>query len=505
MLYIDEPNQVGFSYDIATNGTLAPNSTYGFFEVKPTDFSKEPIPELNLTSYVGTFPSQDPKSTTNSTAQAGHALWHFAQIWFSEFPHYKPHDDRVSLWAESYGGHYGPGFMRFFQQQNEKIKNGTIEVEHAHYIHLDTLGIINGLLDAVVQMDGYINFPYNNTYGIQVFNESLHDELLTNWTRPGGCKEKVSACQDSLAGMNLDPISLFKAGTKASDLCELDEWCESGPEMAYMAIKHEDGGRGWFDITHSTNDPFPSPAMIGYLMQEEVLAALGVPVNFTQSSMVVGFNFGMAHDIIMGGFLDAVAYLLESGVKVHMMYGDRDYACNWVGGELASLAIPYSGAEDFANAGYAPLITGHGWDGMTRQVGNFSFSRVFQAGHMIPSYQPQAAYEVFMRSMFNKDIPTGLFDVTDDFKTIGPRDTWHVKNVVEPGPEPRCYVLSPGTCTSDVWERVLKGDVETEGFWVVDREDEDEEKSKIPLDGWVIVDVPISGEDRDEQEYIGEL
>lgn len=27
------------------------------------------------------------------------------------FPEYKPHDEKVSLWAESYGGHYGPRFM----------------------------------------------------------------------------------------------------------------------------------------------------------------------------------------------------------------------------------------------------------------------------------------------------------------------------------------------------------------------------------------------------------
>lgn len=159
MLYIDEPNQVGFSYDVATNVTVYmagedPSAV-------PTDFSKE-SPELNLTTRAGTLSSQDPTHTTNSTAQAAHALWHFAQTFFFEFPHYKPNDDSVSLWAESYGGHYGPGFMRFFQQQNEKIRNGTIEVEDAHYIHLDTLGIVNGYIDAVIQEEASLTFPFNN-------------------------------------------------------------------------------------------------------------------------------------------------------------------------------------------------------------------------------------------------------------------------------------------------------------------------------------------------------
>lgn len=162
MLYIDEPNQVGFSYDVLTNCTVEALQEPAMIQnVTPAELS-EPLPPTNLTSRYGTFASQNISQTTNSTAQAAHALWHFAQTWFFEFPHYKPDDDRISLWAESYGGHYGPGFMRFFQQQNEKIANGTIEVDHAHYLHLDTLGIVNGYLDAVIQAEAYIDFPYNN-------------------------------------------------------------------------------------------------------------------------------------------------------------------------------------------------------------------------------------------------------------------------------------------------------------------------------------------------------
>jgi carboxypeptidase C (cathepsin A) len=157
ILYIDEPNQVGFSYDEPTNATI--NLEDG--TIHPADFS-DGVPESNVTHKVGTFASQKPSHTTNSTAQAAHALWHFAQTWFTEFPHYKPENDKVSLWAESYGGHYGPGFMRFFQEQNEKIQNGTIDDEHAHYIHLDTLGIVNGIIDSVIQGEAYIDFPYEN-------------------------------------------------------------------------------------------------------------------------------------------------------------------------------------------------------------------------------------------------------------------------------------------------------------------------------------------------------
>jgi len=121
--------------------------------------------------------------------------------------------------------------------------------------------------------------------------------------------------------------------------------------------------------------------MHGYLTQSWVLEALGVPVNFSAQSPAVAAAFGGTNDMERRGSVEAVAYLLESGVKVHMVYGDRDYACNWLGGEASSLAIEYSGSENFRKAGYAPILGSEGVGGFVRQYGNFSFSRVFQAGH----------------------------------------------------------------------------------------------------------------------------
>ncbi len=121
--------------------------------------------------------------------------------------------------------------------------------------------------------------------------------------------------------------------------------------------------------------------MHGYLTQSWVLEALGVPVNFSTSSPAVAFAFGSTNDMERRGSAEAAAYLLESGVKVHMVYGDRDYACNWIGGEAASLGIDYSGSDEFRRAGYAPILSSEGVGGFVRQFGNFSFSRVFQAGH----------------------------------------------------------------------------------------------------------------------------
>ena len=121
--------------------------------------------------------------------------------------------------------------------------------------------------------------------------------------------------------------------------------------------------------------------MHGYLNQAWVLEALGVPVNYSASSYAVGKAFFDTSDSDRAGTSEAVSYLLDSGVKVHLVYGDRDFTCSWIGGEAASLAIEYSGSKHFKNAGYAPILSSKGVGGFVRQYGNFSFSRVFQAGH----------------------------------------------------------------------------------------------------------------------------
>lgn len=76
--------------------------------------------------------------------------------------------------------HYGPGIFGFFQQQNEKIANGSMKEEGAHYLHLDTLGIVNGLVDVVVQGESSITYPYNNVSTYTIHNSPGSPSALSH-------------------------------------------------------------------------------------------------------------------------------------------------------------------------------------------------------------------------------------------------------------------------------------------------------------------------------------
>lgn len=96
MLYLEQPVQVGLSYDTLANFTLDLISGH----VSALD-DEEPIPEQNTTFLVGTYPSQNSNTTAQGTRNAAIAMWHFAQVWFQEFPGYHPNDDRISIATES--------------------------------------------------------------------------------------------------------------------------------------------------------------------------------------------------------------------------------------------------------------------------------------------------------------------------------------------------------------------------------------------------------------------
>lgn len=75
MLYLDQPTQVGLSYDTLTNITT--NLVSGDLEIFN---STEPIPEQNATYLIGTYGSQDSNRTALGSVNAAIAAWHFLQV-----------------------------------------------------------------------------------------------------------------------------------------------------------------------------------------------------------------------------------------------------------------------------------------------------------------------------------------------------------------------------------------------------------------------------------------
>lgn len=334
----------------------------------------------------------------------------------SGLPHLAPKIDtgkKFNLWTESYGGHYGPAFFNYFYDQNKLIENGTIS---GIPLHFETLGIGNGIVDELVQVPPYPEFAVNNTYGIKSVNNTVYNYIQFALNMVGGCLDLVKQCravnQTNLAQQTFCP--------EAQDMCRDNV---EGPYYSYS-------GRGTYDIRHPSRDPTPPSYFESYLNQAHVQNALGVSLNYTSANDDVYFAFQATGDFVHSNFLTDLELLLNQSVRVSLYYGDADYICNWFGGQAVSLALRYTHSKQFAAAGYQPLTVDGVEYGEVRQYGNFSFARIFEAGHEVPFYQPVAALQLFNRAIGGFDVADGTLIVVANTTSYGPANATHTESFV---------------------------------------------------------------------------
>ncbi|UPX19027.1 Carboxypeptidase D [Ascochyta rabiei] len=465
MLYIDQPVKVGFSYDSLVPSVLD-LLTGNVTQAQGTE-------ESNSISVIGILPNQEPSSAANTTTNAARVLWKFTQIWLQEFPEHKSSNDRISIWGNSYGGHWVPGAMAHFQAQNDKIPhNGTLDGVHARHLHLDTLGLTNGCVDAKIEGSYYPQYAFNNTYGLQTISEDVYRGALTNLTKEGGCYDLIERCR-SLAIFELGQYGTNHTVNEACATATL--YCFQYVQGAFTA----NSKRNPFDISRGSKSPLLIDYIIGYMNQDWVQKELGVPLNFSISSNVITQTYlGVTGDLVRVS-IDKMNRVANSDIKIALIFGDRDYRCNWLGGEAVSLSLSYPAAPLFHDAGYqsilpvsnatSPVPSGSG-SGLVRQHGSVSFSRVFNAGHAVGAYQPETVFHIFDRVMFDRDVATGNLSTagSSNYSSKGSASSFDVKNQlpIDEG-EPRCYTWDAlNTCTEKQLELLRNGTAVVEDFFL---------------------------------------
>jgi hypothetical protein len=104
-----------------------------------------------------------------------------------------------------------------------------------------------------------------------------------------------------------------------------------------------------------------------------------------------------------------------------------------------------------------------------RQHGNLSYIRTYQAGHSIPSYQPETAYKVFTRALFNLDIATGTKPTGEgaNYTTTG-RAVPDVQLEPNMGGLSYCYTYAASSCRSWQVDMIRNGSAEICNWLFVD-------------------------------------
>ncbi|KAI0377553.1 putative carboxypeptidase S1 [Hypomontagnella monticulosa] len=360
-------------------------SEYGLFTQNgPCHFvNNETTPSLNqysFNSYANMLYVDQPigagfsygNTTVNSTKSAAPLVWNLLQAFYDSFPEYE--NCEFGLFTESYGGHYGPEFVRYILAQNAAIARGDIQGEE---IKMTALGISNGWFSAAIQEKANIEYAYSNPYR-QIINESFHDELLNRYDT------KVKSALDQCASLD------------TADAC-FAAWQSYMNEIEYPII----GVLNKLSADYYLGDIRehylrPSNTYIAYLQRSDVQKALGARVNYTDSTGAGGFIFsGDDPRSFMGELSDVV----QAGVRVVIWTGDTDYVCNWPGTLAAADAVEWPRKETFASLTLEPYTVNGVQKGTFKSLDNLTFMRIFEAGHNVPFYQPEASLQIFEQTM----------------------------------------------------------------------------------------------------------
>ncbi|KAL9093863.1 MAG: hypothetical protein Q9165_003786 [Trypethelium subeluteriae] len=392
-LFIDQPNQVGFSYS-----TPVP----AYIDTLDDEERIVTLPNNSCPDYAaafgncGTYSYANVSETATGTPNAAPNFWKTLQGFFGAFPQYTRHSFNFA--TESYGGHYGPVFSEYIEQQNDKNISGAAE------IHLETLAIGNGWYNPTIQYPIYWNYTVDpgNTYDFDPYNDTTKIQLYNAIYGVGNCYDRLKDC----------------------DARGIDDVCQEASRFcAYKveSVLDDYPNRDEYDIRELNPDPFPPNFFADYLNLPHVQQAIGAFVNYSESSVEVSPSgtFGITGDDAREvNSIQDLQSLIKRGVYFVQYTGDADYNCNWLGGQVVADEI---NAPGYGAAGFSNITTDDGIvHGVVKQSGNYAFVRVYYSGHEVPFYQPVLALALFNRTINKLDIATGLQSVSSTFRTEGP-------------------------------------------------------------------------------------
>jgi carboxypeptidase C (cathepsin A) len=228
LLFISQPLGVGFSYSEQLPGSLNPSTG----EREGPDYGID-----------GRYPVINP-TELDTTQLSAVATWQVIQGFLGALPRLSPEvgntTKKINLWTESYGGHYGPTFFKYFYQQSQLISNGSIP---GIPLIFDTLGIGNGLIDTAIQTPYYPEFANFNTYSIKAVNDTVYDYMKFAYFMEGGCLTMLRNCETANRTTEVGQL-----------LCQQAfDQCQVNVEKPYYKY----GDRGAYDIRHPYEDPTP--------------------------------------------------------------------------------------------------------------------------------------------------------------------------------------------------------------------------------------------------------
>ncbi|KAJ7737915.1 carboxypeptidase C [Mycena maculata] len=338
------------------------------------------------------FSYADDGTTVNNSPVAGKDVFAFLELFLSRFPEYSKQPLHIS--GESYAGTYLPNIASVIWNANKQLD--LVPTPGFRKLNLQSVMIGNGLTDPFVQMGSVADYACEGPY--PVYKDPQGPECSALRTKIPTCQRLIKSCYSSNSRFSCVPAGLYcnsqlygplqQTGLNLYDVRKKCDRAKDG-DLCYAQMN-------WIDTW--MNDP-------------KTKVALGVDParKFASCNMEVNQAFLFQGDG-MHNSATLLTELINGGVRLLIYAGNADAMCNYMGNERWLDVLPSSFQSEFVAAKPIPWVTAGtgalagevrsaGGKGFT--AGNVTFVTVFEAGHMVPYDQPEAALDLFTRWISN--------------------------------------------------------------------------------------------------------
>lgn len=346
-----------------------------FYELGPSSINRTIDPVFNPYSWnnnatvifldqpVGVGFSYSGESVTNSKA-AGEDVYAFLELFFHKFPQFSQLGLHVA--GESYAGIYIPMIA------TEILKHPLRGFKFSSVL------IGNGITDPEVQYHYYQPMVCGEGGYPQIASD---EDCILMRKHESRCENLILACYRVPNSVTCVPAILY---------------CDQ--KVFELTKKY---GFNPYDVRDKcTDDCYADTAYFTeYLNRPYIQQELGTRATKYDSCSEEVFNRFLLSGDQMKPYQEKVAELLdEYDFPVLVYSGDKDYICNWLGGQAWTNQLEYSNKFNFQAAPVKDYYTLNGTiAGEVKNYDKFTFLRVFEAGHMVPKDQPESSLDFVNR------------------------------------------------------------------------------------------------------------
>ena len=293
--------------------------------------------------------------------------YYFLQAFFQSEDGQKYKNNPLYIVGESYGGHYAPAIAHRIWRGNKDVK----KENNLLTLNLAGLAVGNGLTNPEIQYQYYSEMAYKNSHNLEIIDESTYE----------GMKKAEPLCVKGIQECNAGEGMLNSFSCQAAFI-----GCNAALTSPYRMT-----GKNPYDITKDCGDNplcYDFSHVEKFMNSADTKAKLHVDShNPTWQTCNMGVNMQF-HTDWMKDFSGYVADLLNDDIPALIYAGDIDFICNYLGNKAWVTELAWKNSEDFKKA------EDHDWNngaGLAKTAGKLTFLQVYDAGHMVPSDQPEHA------------------------------------------------------------------------------------------------------------------